>query len=107
MALAPGLFGAITALGGILAIGADLFYVVQFVMAVVALVTLWFAVQSRQWWWVPLPAAIAVVWNPVFPVSLDDAYWLPLQYVAAAGFLVVGLVIQVRDDPPVDRRGRP
>ena len=67
------------------------------VIAVLALIIGWFAVQSRQWWWLPLPAAIAVVWNPVIPLALADAVWLPLQYAAAAGFIVAGLVIRVSD----------
>ena len=106
LALAPGLLGAITALVGILAIGGDLYSVVRFIIAVVALIAGWFAVQARQWWWLPLPVAIAGVWNPVFPLALDDVFWLFLHYIAAAGFIVIGLVIQVPEDTPTDRHGR-
>jgi hypothetical protein len=97
MALAPGLLGAIVAIAGVFAIGNEFFFAVSFVIAVLALIIGWFAVQSLQWWWLPLPAAIAVVWNPVIPLALADAVWLPLQYAAAAGFIVAGLVIRVSD----------
>ena len=97
MALAPGLLGVSVAIAGVFAIGNEFFFAVSFVIAVLALIIGWFAVQSRQWWWLPLPAVIAVVWNPVFPLALSDAVWLPLQYVAAAGFIVAGLVIRVSE----------
>lgn len=97
MALAPGLLGALVAIAGAFTIGHEFFLAVSFVIAVLALIVGWFAVQSRQWWWVPLPATIAVVWNPVIPLALTDAVWLPLQYAAAAGFIVAGLVIRVSD----------
>lgn len=95
MALAPGLLGAISSIVSILVIGGELFFVARMVIAVLALIIGWFGAQSRQWWWLPLPLAIAVVWNPVVPFTLEDAVWLPLQYVAAAGFVIAGLTIKV------------
>jgi hypothetical protein len=70
MALAPGLLGAIVSIAGVFAIGNEFFFAVSFVIAVLALIIGWFAVQSRQWWWLPLPGVIAVVWNPVIPLAL-------------------------------------
>lgn len=96
MALAPGLLGATTALLGVLAIGTELFFAISFVIAVVALIVGWFVVQSRQWWWLPIPAAIAVLWNPAFPFLLSDSTWLPLHYLAAAAFIAVGLFVRTR-----------
>lgn len=98
IALAPGLVGSVTAILSVFAIGTEWFFVVSFVIAVVALIIGWFAVQSRQWWWLPLPTAIAVVWNPVFPLAFADGVWLPLQYIAAAAFIAAGLSIRVSDD---------
>jgi len=94
MALAPGLLGAIVAIVGVSAIGKELFFVVSFVISLLALIVGWYAVQSRQWWWLPLQAAIAVVWNPVYPLTLAEEVWPLLQYLAAAGFIVAGLLIR-------------
>lgn len=97
-ALAPGLLGVVVALGGIIAIGTEAFFFVQFVIAILALIVGWFALQARQWWWLPIPVALAVVWNPVVPIPLDDAAWLTAQYLAVLGFVVAGLVITVPED---------
>jgi hypothetical protein len=35
-----------------------------------------------------------VVWNPVYPLTLAEEVWQLLQYVAAAGFIVTGLLIR-------------
>lgn len=94
MALAPGLLGAIVAIVGVSAIGHELFIVVSFVISLLALIVGWYAVQSRHWWWLPLPPAIAVVWNPVYPLTLAEEVWQLLQYVADAGFIVTGLPIR-------------
>ncbi len=95
LALAPGLLGAIAAVVGILAIGTGFFIFVQFTVTILAAIIGWFALQGRQWWWLPIPAAIAVVWNPVVPIMLGAAWQLPAQYIAALGFVVAGLVIRV------------
>lgn len=98
LALAPSLVGALVAVIGILAIGSGFFFFVQFLVAVLAMIVGWFAVQARQWWWLPIPAAIAIVWNPVVPVPLDESWWLPAQYLAALAFVIAGLVIRVPED---------
>lgn len=98
LALAPGLLGAVAAVVGILAIGSGFFIFVQFVITILAAIIGWFAVQARQWWWLPIPVAIAVLWNPVVPVTLGEVWQLPAQYFAALGFVIVGLVVRVPDD---------
>lgn len=67
---------------------------VLFVTAIFALIVGWFAVQARQWVWVPVFAAIAIVWNPVFPFGFDGAIWSLAQPVAAVVFLVAGALIK-------------
>jgi len=44
-------------------------------------------VQGRQWWWLIGLVPLAVIWNPVWPITLED---LPLRllHIAAAAFLV-------------------
>lgn len=105
LALAPGLLGVIVALLGIIAIGSEFFFIVRLVLTVIALIIGWFTFQSRQWWWLPLPILIAVTWNPVVPFVLDDPLWLALHYLAAAGFIVVGVAVKVAEDPPAGQSG--
>ncbi|MCK6067266.1 MULTISPECIES: DUF6804 family protein [Microbacterium] len=82
--LAPLLFGA----------GWTLF--VLFATAILALIVAWFAVQARHWWWVPVFVAIAVVWNPVYPLALSGPVWTAAQPVAAVVFLIAGALIRTR-----------
>jgi len=54
-----------------------------------------FAWQARKWWWVLPLGAVAVLWNPVFPIELGmPDLWLGLQYVAALIFLIAGLLVR-------------
>ena len=61
---------------------------------ILAVIVLWFAVQARQWWWVPVFAAIAVIWNPVFPFPFSGPVWIAAQPAAAIVFLVAGATIK-------------
>ena len=79
----------------------DGFLVIRFLVAILALIVAWFAIQARHWWWAPVMAAVAVVWNPVFPLPLDGDLWLGAQYVAALAFILAGVLIKA---PNPDRR---
>ncbi len=63
--LAPGLLGAIVLLAGFAVIDGDLFTVVRFAVAILALIMIVFSVRARSWWSAALLAAVAVMWNPV------------------------------------------
>ncbi|MDW4571561.1 DUF6804 family protein [Microbacterium sp. M3] len=93
-ALAPGLLAAIALFLAPLLIGGDWFLFIRFVVAILAVIVLWFAVQARQWWWVPVFAAIAVIWNPVFPFPFSGPVWIAAQPAAAIVFLVAGATIK-------------
>jgi hypothetical protein len=93
-ALAPSLLAAIA-----LFLAPVLFQVgwtlpVLFIVAILALIVGWFALQARQWWWAPVFAAIAVAWNPMFPFGFDGPVWLGVQPVAAVVFLIAGALIK-------------
>jgi len=99
-ALAPGLLASVALLVGVALIESEAFIVIRFVVAIVALIVVVFAVQARHWWWIPLLLAIAVVWNPVVPLDrapLDIAgpWWLAAQYVAILVFVLAGIFIKV------------
>ncbi|SDQ47719.1 DUF6804 family protein [Microbacterium sp. cf332] len=94
-ALAPGILGAAALIAGIPLIGGEFAMAVSFVVAILALIIAWFAVQARQWWWALPMVAVAVLWNPVVPVALDDAVWVAAHVVGAATFIAAGALVWV------------
>lgn len=103
MALAPALLGAIVLFVGLLILDSDAYLIIRFVVAILALVVGWFAIQGRAWWWLPLLAAIAVLWNPVLPFDWSGPIWIGAHYLAAAVLIVVGVFVKVRTEPPPRR----
>jgi len=95
-ALAPGLLAAVVLMAGLLLVGNEWFTAVRYVVAILALIVAWFAVQARQWWWVAVLVVVAVLWNPVYPFAFEGTPWLAGQVVAAAAFVLAGLLIKVR-----------
>lgn len=93
-ALAPGLLAAIALFLAPLLIGGEWFLLIRFVVAILAVIVAWFAWQARQWWWVPVFAAIAVLWNPIFPFEFSGPVWIAAQPIAAVVFLVAGATIR-------------
>ena len=94
-ALAPGLVASVALLIGVALIETEPYIVIRFIVAILALIVLVFAVQARHWWWLPLLLAIAVVWNPVFPLGISGPLWLGAHYVAILVFVLAGVFIKV------------
>jgi hypothetical protein len=94
-ALAPGLLAGIALLGAAALIDSEAFLVFRFVVSILALIVLVFAVQAKHWWWVPVMLAIAVLWNPVYPLPIDGPWWAGAQYVAIVLFVLAGVLIKV------------
>ncbi|GAA1938418.1 hypothetical protein GCM10009775_33190 [Microbacterium aoyamense] len=69
---------------------------VLFVVSILAVIIGWFAIQARQWWWLPVFLAIAVIWNPVLPFPFAGIVWTIAQPVAALVFLAAGALIKIR-----------
>lgn len=95
LALAPGLIAALALLIGAIQVDAGWFTVVRYVAAIFAAIVAVFAFQAKQWWWLPVFAAIAVAWNPVWVVDIPNPWWQGAQYIAAIVFLVAGWLIKV------------
>jgi hypothetical protein len=93
--LAPGLLGAIVLLAGFAVIDGDLFTVVRFAVAILALIMIVFSVRARSWWSAALLAAVAVMWNPVLVIPVEAVTWQSLQYVAAIVFIAAGILVKV------------
>jgi hypothetical protein len=102
-ALAPGILGAIVLLAGLaLLTDTAAFFWIKTVTAILAAIMCVFGWQSPQRWWIVLLAAIVVLWNPVWPITVaPEKLWLGMQYVAVIAFLICGIVIKVPN--PDDR----
>lgn len=94
-ALVPGLLAAIVLIAGFALIEGSGFIVIRYVVAILALIVGWYAIQAKQFWWTPLLLAIAVVWNPIFPFAFRGAYWFGAQYLAILVFVLVAIFVKV------------
>lgn len=94
-ALAPGLLASVGLLVGVALIESEAFIVIRFVASILALIVIVFAFQARHWWWIPVMLAIAVVWNPIYPLDIAGPWWLGAQYVAILVFVLAGVFIKV------------
>lgn len=95
MALAPGLLAVIVLVAGFALIEGGGFIVIRYVVAILALIIGYFAFQAKQWWWMPLLLAIAVIWNPVIPFGFSGVYWYGAQYLAIVVFILTAIFIKV------------
>lgn len=93
-ALAPGILAAIVCLAGIALIGHEFALGVRFIVAILAVIIGWFAIQARQWWWAPVMLAIAVLWNPLYPFEFEGPWWVGAHVAAAAVFIAAGAMIK-------------
>ncbi|QJU53744.1 DUF6804 family protein [Herbiconiux sp. KACC 21604] len=94
-ALAPGLLGAIAMVAFVAVIDTDWFTIARYVVSILALIMCVFAGQAKQWWWIPPLLAVAVLWNPVFPLDLPLVAWQICHLVGAIVFVASGLLIKV------------
>lgn len=105
-AIIPAVLAAIVLLAGLALLETDAYLVIRFAVSILALIVAVFAWQARQWWWLLGLVPIAVLWNPVFPIVLEDAgLWSALQYVAVLVFLAAGAFIRV-EEPADGSAGR-
>ena len=94
-ALAPSLLAAVVLLACVAFLDAPAFVFARWGVTVLALIVVVFAIRGRVWWAAVLTAAVAVLWNPVLTVPLPGQVWAALQLVAAALFIVVGILVKV------------
>jgi hypothetical protein len=99
-ALAPGLLASVALLIGVALIESGAFIVIRFVVSILALIVMVFAFQARHWWWIPVMLAVALIWNPVYPLDaapfeVGGPWWLGAQYAAILVFVLAGILIKV------------
>jgi hypothetical protein len=97
MALIPGLLAAIVLLAGLALLGGEWYIGVRYAVSILALIMCVFSAQAKQYWWYFALIPIAVIWNPVWPIELDDLPLRILHIVGAAALIAAGLVIKVPD----------
>ncbi|MGC5166225.1 DUF6804 family protein [Luteimicrobium sp. DT211] len=98
-ALVPGILGGIAALvGTAFATSSGGFTVIRYVVAILALIMIVFAVQAKAFVWVVPLAAIAVLWNPVVAFGFHGTWWGIVQVLVALLFVVAGVRIKVPAD---------
>jgi len=95
LALAPGLLAAIVVIAGFALIEGSGFIFIRYAVAILALIIGYFAFQAKQWWWMPLLLAIAVIWNPVVPFGFSGVYWYGAQYAAIVVFILTAIFVKV------------
>ncbi len=104
-ALAPGILGAIVLFAGLALLdNAGGYLFIRFAVSILALIMCVFSWQAKQWWWIIALLVIAVLWNPVVPLALHGQGWVALQFVGALVFVVVGILVKVKN--PEDRNRR-
>src|SRR5476651_1484199 len=98
-ALAPGILGAIVLLAGLALLDNSLYFWIETVVAILAAIVAVYVWQARQWWWLPVLAAMVVAWNPIYPINWHHwVGWLIAKYVGAVVFLVVGVHVKVPNE---------
>ena len=98
--LAPGLLAAIALFLSPLFAGDNVVAtIIIYLDPILSLIVAWFAWQARQWWWIIVFVAIAVIWNPVFPFGFSGQAWTAAQFVAALLFIAAGVLIKTERAP--------
>jgi hypothetical protein len=93
-ALAPGILAAIALfLSPLFADGTGA-TIIRFVVAILAMIVAWFALQAKQWWWTIVFVAVAVFWNPIFPIVVEYPVWAAAGVIGALLFLTAGALVK-------------
>ncbi|WP_026037679.1 DUF6804 family protein [Salinibacterium sp. PAMC 21357] len=96
--LPAAILAVLVLLVGAAIIDTEIFTVVRYVVSILALICVVLVAQARQWWWAIALIPIAILWNPVFPIAIENAQlFAGLHYVAALIFIVVGVFVRVAE----------
>ncbi len=93
--LLPGILGAVAAMAGLMLLGSDTYLIVRFAVSILALIIAVYAFQGRKWLWLLPLLAIAVVWNPVFPLEFAGTMWRAAHVLVAGMLLAIGVFLRV------------
>jgi thiamine transporter ThiT len=96
--------GALIAFAAILDLPSGLYMFVRLVLTAAAISLIVFSVRRGDQAWLFGLIPIALLWNPVIPVYLSRAVWLPLDLAAAAFFVVYA--VSLAKQKQKQKRGR-
>jgi hypothetical protein len=96
--------GGIVLLASLALISSDWYIWVQFAVAILALIMCVFAVQGKAYWWLIGLVPVAIVFNPVWPLPIDDLWMRLASLASTVVFIAAGVTIKV---PVGDEKGRP
>lgn len=97
-ALVPGLLGSIALLVGLALVAGGWYQYVLYVVSILALILCVFAGQAKKWWWLSGLVPIAILWNPVWPITGLTSVLPLLTLPAAIVFTVAGIMIKTPND---------
>ena len=72
------------------------YILLRWIVTAAALLVLWVAHNQHQQGWVWRMAAVAIVFNPIVPLSFDKVIWQILDFLVAIFFLVS--IFQIKDN---------
>ena len=98
-ALAPSILAAIALFLSPLFVDGTGATIIRFLVAILALIVAWFAMQAKQWWWTIVFVAVAVSWNPMYPFVVPTAVWAAAGVIGALLFLTAGALIKTERGP--------
>lgn len=64
------------------------FVLLRWVVAGIALFTLWISYNSQRMGWIWIMGGIALLFNPILPIHLDKGIWQIIDFFVAILFLV-------------------
>lgn len=104
-ALAPALLAVIVLMAGLALLDSGEAYLwIRFPVSILAVIVGVFAWQAKQLWWLVGLAPIAVMWNPVWVITLHGQFWVALQFAAALVFIATGFMVKIRNSEDRNRR---
>lgn len=95
--LLPAVLGAIVQLAGLALISTDWYLYVLYASSILALIMVITAIQNRRWYWAVPLLAIAVIWNPAWPLQFQPQTWRIALLLGSAAFIAIGALFRVPD----------
>lgn len=74
----------------------DYFILLRWVVTVCAVIILYAALEKEDNTWMVIMGAVAILFNPIWPVHLTKSIWIPIDI--AAGILFIVSIFFVKGD---------
>ena len=67
----------------------------RWIVTAIALLVAWYAYAAEIWWVIPVFVVLAILFNPIIPVTMTKKEWATIDKVSAVVFVVAGIVTAV------------